>query len=590
MNTVKRIFTSETPVRKRPLAQAVVRQALRVLPGCGTATILLILLMTGMLSSTASAQQLRTPSTMPARMQAVAVFPFETPDTLRIGDRLAQSLVRALTAELQGIDAVHLVSLPPTHPALSEQPSNIPVLAEARNAVFALWGEYYPDGDSMSVAVHLQIIPRDRLEERDLGMTFASEDGEIAAMPPTLQVNFAPVVTTAGDTGSALFAPVVAYTAALSSYLAGEYGTAQQRFAAWSSEQEQRGNEPMALAFAHLMTGNAMMLGATSRGQVPDQAATTRAYARAAELVPESAAPHDHLTVSRMQRHLAPGVSLNDTLPDLNASEVDLIEAVQRDGSPQSVQNLRVFYKMANRHQYLKRKGTSDDEYTQSLNQQLGVLSRIDNRQEYVIVMRMAQPVDFLDIRAGLWSTKDAEKEFTWKGVVQQGTIDQAQAYGVDFHHHAHFGGPFFGDFTLGVWYSSFSFSGAADVIRPDEIAKSEAWAVIFPAHLGLSFAPFHDMFVSPYVAVGVGGAGAVSSITNYNAANSTLQGEDGEKNDFQAALAATFGAGVNLYITRGFGISIGARYELLKFKEALHTNQQNLSGLQLLIGFAQRM
>jgi hypothetical protein len=548
-------------------------------------------LLVGVLSAPVAAQQLRTPSTMPARMQAAAVFVFESPDTLQMGPQLSTQLVRALAQELRGIDTVALVRLPPNHLPLAEQPSNVVPLANERNAVFALWGEYYPDGDSVSVAVHLQVIPRDRVEERDLGMTYVSEDGEFTSLPPTLQVNFAPVVAGIRDTGSAMFAPVVAYVAALSRYLAGDYAAAGQGFAAWDETERQRGGEPMTMATANLLLGNAALLAATRDGGDPDHAAAARAYTRASELVPESGAPAEHLTIARLQQYIDGGsASINDTIADLNTSEVELIESVQRDGTPQAVQNLRVFYKMANRHKYLQRKGTNDEEYTQSLNQQLGVLSRIDNRQEYVIVLRMAQPVDFLDIRGGVWSPKDAEKAFTWKDVELKGAIDQAQAYGIDFHHHAHLGGPLFGDFTLGVWYSSYTFSSETDVIRPGELARSESWAVVFPAHLGLSFAPFHHMFVSPYIAVGVGAAGAVSSITNYGPSNARLPGDDGENNKFVAALAATFGAGVNLYITRGFGISIGARYELLKFKEALYTNQQDLSGLQLLVGFSQRM
>lgn len=548
-------------------------------------------LLVGVLCATAAAQQIRTPSTMPERMQAAAVFVFESPDTLALGESLSTRLVAALTRELQHVDTVALVRLPATYPPLAEQPSNIVPLASERNAVFALWGEYYPEGDSLSVAVHLQVIPRDRLEERDLGMTFVSEDGEFTSLPPTLQLNFAPLVTGIRDTGSAIFAPVTAYVGALSRYLAGDYASAEQQFAAWSAAEQQRGGEPMALATALLLNGNASLLRANAEGGTPDHVGAERAYARAAELVPESGAPAEHLTISRLQQYVAGGSgAINDTISALNTSEEELIGSVQRDGTPQAVQNLRVFYKMANRHKYLQRKGTSEEAYTQSLNQQLGVLSRIDNRQEYVIVLRTAQPVDFLDIRGGVWSPKDVEKSFTWKDVELKGAIDQAQAYGIDFHHHAHLGGPLFGDFTLGVWYSSYTFSTSADVVRPDELVKSESWAVVFPAHLGLSFAPFHHMFVSPYVAVGIGGAGAVSSITNYGLSNARLKGDDGEDNKFVAALAATFGAGVNLYIARGFGISIGARYELLKFREALYTNQQDLSGLQLLVGFSQRM
>lgn len=583
MSPTNRIFRSDTPLRKLP-ARRVRRGAL---PLWGIVLPLLI----GVLSASAGAQQLRTPSTMPARMQAAAVFVFESPDTLRMGEGLSARLVQALEQELTGIETVALVRLPPNYPPLAEQPMNIVQLAGERNAVFALWGEYYPDGDSLSVAVHLQIIPRDRIEERDLGMTFISEDGEFTSLPPTLQVNFAPVVTGIRDTGSAVFAPVVAYVSALSRYLAGDYAEAGRRFGAWDDAERQRGGEPMTMATANLLLGNAALLAAARDGGDADHAAAARAYTRASALVPESGAPAEHLTIARLQQYIAGGsASINDTIADLNTSEIDLIESVQRDGTPQAVQNLRVFYKMANRHKYLQRKGTSDDAYTQSLNQQLGVLSRIDNRQEYVIVLRAAQPVDFLDIRGGVWSTKDAEKEFTIENIVQQGTIDQAQAFGIDFHHHAHLGGPFFGDFTLGVWYSSYTFTTSADVIRPDELKKRESWAVIFPAHLGLSFAPFHHMFVSPYVSVGIGGAGAVSSFSSTGPTNARLPGAKGEDNRFFAAFAATFGAGVNLYITRGFGISIGARYELLKFREALFTNQQDLSGLQLLVGFSQRM
>lgn len=580
MNGINRIFGSNTLLRKLPSRSTRWGRLplwIAVLP-----------LLVGVLSVPSAAQQIRTPSTMPERMQAAAVFVFESPDTLQLGTQLSTQLVRALADELRGIDTVALVRLPPNHLPLAEQPANIIPLANQHNAVFALWGEYYPDGDSVSVAVHLQVIPRDRLEERDLGMTFVSEDGEFASLPPTLQVNFAPVVAGIRDTGSAMFAPVAAYVSALSRYLAGDYAAAGQRFAAWDEAERQRGGEPMTMATANLLLGNAALLAAARDGGEPDHAAAARAYTRASELVPESGAPAEHLTIARLQQHIAGGsaASINDTIADLNTSEVDLIESVQRDGTPQAVQNLRVFYKMANRHKYLQRKGTNDEEYTQSLNRQLGVLSRIDNKQEYVIVLRSAQPVDFLDIRGGVWSPKDAEKEFTLDNVVQQGTIDQAQAFGIDFHHHAHLGGPLFGDFTLGVWYSSYRFNSSADAFGPKDVAKSESWAVIFPAHLGLSFAPFHHMFISPYVAVGIGGAGAVSSFSDYNSDNATVN----DDNDFQAAFAATFGAGVNLFITRGFGISIGARYELLKFKKALFTRQQDLSGLQLLVGFSQRM
>ena len=50
-------------------------------------------------------------------------------------------------------------------------------------------------------------------------------------------------------------------------------------------------------------------------------------------------------------------------------------------------------------------------------------------------------------------------------------------------------------------------------------------------------------------------------------------------------------GAGLDIMLTEGFGISLGAKYQFVKFKEKqLFTGQEDLTGIQATLGFAMGM
>jgi opacity protein-like surface antigen len=196
----------------------------------------------------------------------------------------------------------------------------------------------------------------------------------------------------------------------------------------------------------------------------------------------------------------------------------------------------------------------------------------------------------FYAVRFGFWFPKDKEQSFAANNVSTaqiKEDINQSQAFGLDFHFRKEVSKPLSLDFALQIWYTTYEVNFEQITADPDNVLRNvDSWAVIIPITAGLSVAPLPDGPIQPYAMAGIGAYIGISGLQRTTYGDKTTH----DKSIQKVAFGGYIGAGLDIFLTERFGISLAGKYTIVKFSEQMYTQQMDFTGLQLMLGFATAM
>jgi opacity protein-like surface antigen len=203
-----------------------------------------------------------------------------------------------------------------------------------------------------------------------------------------------------------------------------------------------------------------------------------------------------------------------------------------------------------------------------------------------VVIQQVHEQKDnYYTVRVGAWFPKDKEQGVTLDDIAfdkTEGAIEESQALGLDFHFRKNVGHPFYTDLSVGGWYTTYEFTPNLAALP-----RYDAWSLIVPVTIGLSVAPLPDNPFQPYAMVGLG---AYIGFTGHDA----LQVSDEnvpDDTDTYIRFGYFAGLGIDFMFAESFGISVGVKYQFVKFEEGqLFTGQQDFTGLQAQVGVAMKI
>ncbi|MFZ1730149.1 MAG: outer membrane beta-barrel protein, partial [Bacteroidota bacterium] len=151
-----------------------------------------------------------------------------------------------------------------------------------------------------------------------------------------------------------------------------------------------------------------------------------------------------------------------------------------------------------------------------------------------------------------------------------------------DLHFRNQAAHPLYMDLSVGAWYTKNNFERNTDLTNFD-LKKAETWAVIIPVTIGVSVAPLPDNPIQPYAMAGLGAYIGISGRDDIM----QLSEQNKSASETVVAFGYYLGAGLDFMFAETFGISVGAKYQFIEFKDPLKTGQKNLTGLQASVGIA---
>jgi opacity protein-like surface antigen len=207
-----------------------------------------------------------------------------------------------------------------------------------------------------------------------------------------------------------------------------------------------------------------------------------------------------------------------------------------------------------------------------------------DTTIKIVTEEKKPEPRTFLAIRPGLWFPKDKEKDYSLPTLpedVNPGEINQSQALGLDFHWRTKMNAPMYFDASLGGWFSTYEqkFTELGQGTVADNVTSLNTWVAIAPVTIGLSVAPVPGGPIQPYAMAGLG---VYVGITGRDGQQALGIDEDTK---VYGRFGFYFGAGVDFLLGESIGVSVGAKYQFVKFQYPMYTAQQDFSGLQVMLG-----
>ena len=210
---------------------------------------------------------------------------------------------------------------------------------------------------------------------------------------------------------------------------------------------------------------------------------------------------------------------------------------------------------------------------------------RAGGETKVVIQQEQIKKQDYYTVRVGAWFPKDKEQGVKFDDIAfnkADGAIDEAQALGLDFHFRKNMGRPFFTDFSVGGWYTTYSFDPTDDFTQFSQ--QYDAWTVIVPVTIGLSVAPLPDNPIQPYAGVGLG---LYVAFTGHDALQISEENQIADDTESYIRFGYYAGAGLDFMLSEGFGLSAGVKYQFVEFDEdkPLFTGHNIYTGLQVMLG-----
>ncbi len=187
-------------------------------------------------------------------------------------------------------------------------------------------------------------------------------------------------------------------------------------------------------------------------------------------------------------------------------------------------------------------------------------------------------PTDYFTFRIGFWYPKDTDLEYQGKTATTiNAEIDRSQAVGGDLHYRSTVGRPLYTDFSLGAWYSSYTFKyRQTNLPLPSDISS---YSLIVPLTIGLSISPLMETPFHPYAMIG---GGVYVAFTGFKETKKEIQVDDSK---IFGKPGFFFGLGFDFMLSQSFGLSAGLKYHFVEFNQVLSTEQQNFTGPQIQIG-----
>jgi hypothetical protein len=590
-----------------------------------------------------SAQQLRTAGTLPRGNVRTLVLEFESPDSTYLGTTIARLIAAELSNSMRDMDGARarVGRMQDDRPSVNE--GAVEELALRNRAVLAVWGSYFFDGDSVSVVTHARIVPVAPLTARDFALVYQTQQGELVARIPSRQINFSPVVYSRAELDAAYAADVAGYSVrkeaddaspevakvttsqdltflsrgngwaqvrvdstvtgwirvpqpiikgaersagpcllvgGLSQFAAGDYKSAENAFLSYINTAG-REQDMFNVGTTRLLIGKARIHAMNASGSLPKDEAVSAEFERAAAALPESAAPVEHLAITRLMRFK--GSPDDARIEGLKTSEREMITALREDPDSVSVNNLRVFYAIAADEKFLKSSGTDESEYIRSLEDQGLILTQVDK----FLIIRRFDPTEFGSIRYGIWTPKQAEG-FTIVGNIplsSGGTITNLVHYGLNMHVRNRVADPVYFDVSADGWYTGYTVENITVDTRPypDAIERTDIWSLAVPITVGLSISPPLRSFpVIPHFSAGGGVAVGISSRHPITAIDHKRQSLE---SDAQFAPVWYADAGADWFFLKRIALSAALKYQSIVFHEAMYTGQTDLSGFRLMFG-----
>ncbi len=595
--------------------------------------------------ASAHAQELRQPTSLPRNDLRVVVMDFESPDSNYLGNTLARVFATELVSSLRDMGGVLARTTKSETERVSLNDAAPDEIGLAEKATLVVWGEYYFEGDTVTVVAHARLTPIPPQTVRDFSLVYSATDGELIARPLTEHVNFksillnrsilerlhaqfsAGIVLRAAPSESAASAGTfpggqnglflsrepgwiqirtgagqlgwMQMTSELNSlteiagspagfvtgtalFAVGDYRAAENAFTSYLNTAG-RSQDPVNGASARLLLGNTRLRVADVTKSLPKDESISAEFERAATLLPDDAAPAEHLAITRLLRY--EGTPDAVRAEGLKASERDLIRTLQEDADSTHVSNMRTFYALATKRQFLKDASMSTDDYEAAVGGRNNILDQMDR---YLILRTLWVPEEYGSIRYGFW-TPAAEPGVTVKTPVNSSPasaitfsgITNEVRHSLDLHVRNKLWTAIFFDVAAGARYQGYTVVGIQGDNSVNPTVQSDIWAMVIPITIGGSFSPIYNFPVRPYIMAGIGGALGVG--------NRKPQYADGKRgaleSEAQFTVAWNAGVAVDIFPMKRFALSLALKHESINFKEMLYSGQKDLSSTQFQIG-----
>jgi opacity protein-like surface antigen len=206
-----------------------------------------------------------------------------------------------------------------------------------------------------------------------------------------------------------------------------------------------------------------------------------------------------------------------------------------------------------------------------------------------IVIKHETEYSSFYAVRFGFWFPKDKEQSWSLNNLSTsqaQENINQSQAFGLDFHFRREVSKPLSFDFALQIWYTTYEVKFNQLLNNPDTLHNISSWTVLIPITAGASFAIIPSGPFRPYLMAGIGPYIGISGLERTTYGDKTTH----DKSLVKVAFGGFIGAGFDLMLSEKFGFSVAGKYTLVNFPERLYTQQQDFSGVQLMVGFATAM
>jgi hypothetical protein len=132
---------------------------------------------------------------LPTVRHKILVLEFESPEQSTWGKEISQVLAQEILGTISGVTSVGVANLRQPAKKIELTTDTVVAIAERNKALVVIWGEFYRQGETVSLYAHLRFVPQEGFQESSLGIDAGLSAGNrrMVALPPTRQVNFEPI-------------------------------------------------------------------------------------------------------------------------------------------------------------------------------------------------------------------------------------------------------------------------------------------------------------------------------------------------------------------------------------------------------------
>lgn len=376
---------------------------------------------------------------LPGSKYKFAVLEYESPEQSKWGLELSRILTQEIIGSIRHIPGVGVVNLERAESRAARDWRAVGAIAQRQKAAVVIWGEIFEADRKIYLHSHLSIFPKVNSWHQSLELSVQTAAGPVQARPPALLVNFAPVeipiesvtalqnfhreantlrvgpMHNAAENGqvhphdtysvSEVEGPwmkirldrglsgwvryanlemhpslselkaIVLFAQAAMHYLAGNFDPAANTFSAYLTRYGEK-QDPVNRGLANILHANAQFKAFGFDRAVPREESISARYLEAARLMPNQAAPINYLAVLRVKKY----EHEKKFVPEMRDLELRLIDALQKEPNPDSINNLRAIYTLAGRSNLLQTDKMDSDAYAAAISRQMKVLDHLSEK------------------------------------------------------------------------------------------------------------------------------------------------------------------------------------------------------------------